>query len=63
LQALNGIAIDIICLSVTLLNLHTYGWWLFDLGTVPDWANKTMNMNHTNANLLNVVTTTLRTFE
>jgi sodium-dependent dicarboxylate transporter 2/3/5 len=40
-QALAGIGIEVMCVAVCMLNVHTWAWYLFDLSTVPTWANAT----------------------
>ena len=34
-----GFVVQTICLIVMILNLYTLGFWIFDLGTFPDWIH------------------------
>ncbi|CAD6188314.1 unnamed protein product [Caenorhabditis auriculariae] len=33
-----GIFLNILCIGITVLNMNTWTYWLFDLGTYPDYA-------------------------
>ena len=37
-----GAILNLICITTTILSLHTHGDLMFDLNTFPDWANATL---------------------
>ena len=37
-----GAILNLICISTTILSLHTHGDLMFGLNTFPDWANATL---------------------
>ncbi|KHJ85046.1 hypothetical protein OESDEN_15233 [Oesophagostomum dentatum] len=38
-----GIILNIVCICITVLNMHTWAYWLFSMGTYPDYVSRHNN--------------------
>lgn len=45
-----GFVMNVICMLVLLVNANTYGYWLLQSGTYPEWAAQVANATSDMAN-------------
>uniref|UniRef100_A0A0N5AII9 CitMHS domain-containing protein n=1 Tax=Syphacia muris TaxID=451379 RepID=A0A0N5AII9_9BILA len=44
-----GVILNAFAVLITLISIHTYGWWLFELNDFPLWAEYNRTMLHTHS--------------